>query len=224
MQICARSSNLCTSDQTPSASCDFHFHVDFSFHPVFGLFIGGPWHEPDGTLGLLCTNLSIAAIGLLKRTSPSNHRVSGTMRTVQGHTHSHPRGRPGDILSSLNENGWMPANCISALGRIAQAPPSGELGCDAPLRSWYVAGPGRNASRRHSLSQFTHGWYVHTLLESLSQPLGCGYPWLSLLLETEWKGLARGHTEPGTFPSTNSPHLALFPECPWLWSADHLLA
>lgn len=54
----SESSSLCTSGLTPSASCDFHLHVVFSFHPVFGLFIWASWHKPDGTLGSMYQSLN----------------------------------------------------------------------------------------------------------------------------------------------------------------------
>lgn len=159
----------------------------------------------------------------MKRTSLSKHRVSDAVRTVQGTPTPTPEGQPGDFLNSLDETEWMPANCISALRRIAQAPPSGELGCNALLHSWYVAGPGRNASAALAfLSLPTIGTCI-LAWNPCHSPVGTLRYRFCLRLG-ERKGLARGHIEPRTFLPPNSSHLASFHECPWLWPADHLFA
>lgn len=87
----------------------------------------------------------------------------------------------------------MLANFISAGGRIAQAPPSGQLGhiallCVA-LLVW--AGQGRMGQDR----PFTHSWPIHTLTEFSPQPCGCTPDYYFCFRLGERNGLAQGHAE-----------------------------
>ena len=82
----------------------------------------------------------------------------------------------------------MLANFISAGGRIAQAPPSGELGHIALLCVALLVRAGR--SRMGQDHPFTHSWPIHTLIEFSPQPCGCasGYFVLGSVRGMGWPG------------------------------------